>query len=99
MENNIHRQGINKLPDPTSFQRRNSYNSKNPDSPQADNMYKNRFQQGPGFQSVDGRRWKTKDYSFIANKETYNKIGRDISHRPENPESFNLTNFNRLNKD
>ena len=41
MESNIHRQGVDKLPDPTSFQRRNSYNGQNPTSPQAQNIYKN----------------------------------------------------------
>ncbi len=94
MENNFHRQGVDRLPDPTSFQRRNSYNSKNPNSPQVGNMYK-----GEGFKSLDGRSWKTQDESIVANRELYNKIGREINHQPENPEAFNLANFNRFNKD
>ena len=99
MENNFHRRGIDTLPDPTKFQRRNSYNGSNPLSPQPENMYKNRFQNTQGFQSADGRRWKTKEESIVANREYYNKIGRDITHKPEDPNAFNLANFHGFNKD
>lgn len=100
MENNFNRQGIDRLPDPTSFQRRSTYSSSNPQSPQAPNLYKNKFSgDGQPFQSLDGRKWETRDQQMVANKEYYNKMGREINHKPENPEAFNLTNFYHFNKD
>ena len=93
MENNIHRQGIGKLPDPTSFQRRNNYNSKNPASPEATNMYKNNFK------SIDGRQWGSQDQTIAANRELYTSFNRDSNNRTQSPESYNMQNFNRFGGD
>ena len=36
---------------------------------------------------------------MVANKEYYKKIGRDINHKPNNPDAFNITNFYHFDKD
>ena len=98
MENNFHRRGIDKLPDPTSFQRRNTYNSPNNASPEAPNLYKNKLgYDGEHFKSLDGRKWSTADQSIVANRELYNKMGREINHQTDDPTVFNLTNFLYVN--
>lgn len=93
MESNIHRQGVTRLPDPTSFQRRNNYHSKNPASPQAGNMYKNNFK------SIDGRNWGSQDQTIAANRELYTSLNRDPNHKAQNPQTFGQTNFNRFGGD
>ena len=93
MESNIHRQGVDKLPDPTSFQRRNSYNGQNPTSPQAQNIYKNNFK------SIDGRQWGSQDQMIAANREAYNSMGRDSEYSSQTPESYNMQNFNKWGGD
>ncbi len=97
MENNG---GINKLPNPNSFERRTSYNSLNDSIPSNPNLINNRFSQNGGpISSLDGRKWQTRDQAMIANKEYYKKIGRDINHKEMNSEAFNLTNFYHFDKD
>ena len=92
--------GFNHLPDPNSFQRRVTYNTSNNNTPQANNLMKNKFSRdGMPIESLDGRKWETRDQAMVANKEYYKKLGRDINHKEENPEAFNLTNFYKFNKD
>ena len=100
MENNFGG-GFNRLPDPNSFKRRNNYNSfSSIDSNSISNPISNRFNQNNGpVSSIDGRKWTTRDQAMVANKEYYKKIGRELNHKQENPEAFNLTNFYRFNKD
>ncbi len=101
MENNFG--GFNHLPDQNSFQRRNDYsisktepldtsknklNVVNNGLPKKDNF----------FQSVDGRKWETRDQSIVANQEYYKKIGREINHK-ENPNAFTVSDFYGFNKD
>jgi hypothetical protein len=47
---------------------------------------------------MDGRDWATKDQAFVANKELYNKIGKEIRGEKVNPDAFNLNNFYKFNK-
>ena len=91
--------GFNHLPNPNSFQRRESYTTPNNVS-QANNISNNKFSRdGMPIESLDGRKWETRDQAMVANKEYYKKLGKDINHKEENPEAFNLNNFYKFNKD
>lgn len=98
MENNFNNNSFNReLPNSNSFQRRNDYNTSNSSFNQ--NNQNNFSQNGKPFKSIDGREWQTRDQSMVANKEYYRKIGRELNHKPDNPEAFNLNNFYKFNKD
>ena len=71
MENNafldpIDRGGVR--PDATKFDRRGNYNFE----------LVNEVRNNPTpYQSLDGRKWTTKDQAFIANQQYYRKMGND----------------------
>ncbi len=97
MENNFNNGGFNRLPNQNSFQRRNDFGNNNPSIP---NGFNNRYSRdGAPVQSIDGRKWETRDQAMVANKEYYREIGRKINNKPNNPDAFNLTNFYKFNKD
>ena len=95
-----------RLPDSTSFDRRNTNNSPYTDS-RASSLDANKGPIGYGvnrkpmegtFKSMDGRELATKDQAFVANKELYKKIGREVRGQEENPNAFNLNNFYKYDK-
>ena len=99
MENNFGG-GFNRIPNPNSFQRRNDYGSVNNSNQFQQNGFGNQYSaDGAPIQSLDGRKWETRDQAMVANKEYYKKIGRDINHKPNNPDAFNITNFYHFDKD
>ena len=99
MENNFGG-GFNRLPDSSSFQRKSDYGNLNSQIPSSPNAFQNRYSaDNKPIESLDGRKWETRDQAMVANKEYYKKIGNEINHKPGNPDAFNLTNFYKFNKD
>lgn len=87
---NFNNNGINHMPSNLNS------NIPNPNN----NNFQNKYSaDGEPIVSLDGRKWETRDQAMVANKEYYKKLGRDINHKAENPEAFNLTNFYKFNKD
>ena len=99
--------GVNGLSPATSFERRNNYAN----TPYSDNNSSNANNRGPigygginrqpkneVYKSMDGRDWATKDQAFVANKELYNKIGKEVRGEEVNHDAFNLNNFYKYNQ-